>query len=174
MYVGVLYFILRYFTDKYSIYYVYRPSPFHGRQFLHRSAINFVIVGAVFLQISTLFFSIVRLGKLPCSLCTSLAILPYFSTTLNPDVLILQPRDCGAEKFPFCCFSLSHCGSIMYLQFFSTTIHVASTLIIFMNHTLLLLCSKCICLNWRHGIQHMYASYLITVKGETERKHIIM
>jgi hypothetical protein len=60
---GVLYFILRYFTDKYSIYYVYRPSPFHGRQFLHRSAINFVIVGAVFLQISTLFFSIVRLGK---------------------------------------------------------------------------------------------------------------
>jgi hypothetical protein len=61
---GVLYFILRYFTDKYNIYYVYRPAPFNGRQFLHRTAINFVIVGAVHLQISTLFFSVVRLGRL--------------------------------------------------------------------------------------------------------------
>ena len=64
LFVGVLYFILRYFTDKYNIYYVYRPAPFNGRQFLHRSAINFVIVGAVHLQISTLFFSLVRLGQL--------------------------------------------------------------------------------------------------------------
>ena len=61
---GVLYFVLRYFTDKYNIYYFYRPSPFNGRQFLHRSAINFVIVGAVHLQILTLFFSVVRLGEL--------------------------------------------------------------------------------------------------------------
>ena len=60
---GVLYFVLRYFTDKYNIYYVYRPAPFNGRQFLHHSAINFVIVGAVHLQIATLFFSVVRLGK---------------------------------------------------------------------------------------------------------------
>ena len=61
---GVLYFILRYLTDKYNIYYIYRPAPFNGRQFLHRSAINFVIVGVVHLQISTLFFSAIRLGEL--------------------------------------------------------------------------------------------------------------
>ena len=61
--VGVLYFILKFYVDKYNIYYVYRPASFNGRQFLHRSAINFVIVGAVYLQVATLFFSIVRLGK---------------------------------------------------------------------------------------------------------------
>ena len=60
---GVVYFVLRYLTDKYNIFYVYKPAPFNGRQFLHRTAINLVIVGAVHLQLSTLFFSIVRLGK---------------------------------------------------------------------------------------------------------------
>ena len=63
-----MYFILKYYTDKYNIYYVYRPASFNGRQFLHRSAFNFVIVGAVFLQISTLSYSIVRLG-----MCLSIA-----------------------------------------------------------------------------------------------------
>ena len=60
---GVLYFIIKYYTDRYNIYYVYRPAPFQGRQFIHRSAINFVIAGAVHLQLSTLFFSIIRLGQ---------------------------------------------------------------------------------------------------------------
>lgn len=60
---GVLYFVLKYYVDKYNIYYAYKPSTFNGRQFLHRSAINFVIVGVVHLQLSMLFFSVVRLGK---------------------------------------------------------------------------------------------------------------
>ncbi len=60
---GVGYFIFAYFTDRYNIYYVYKPAPFNGRQFLHRSAINFVIVGAALLQLLTLFFSVIRLGK---------------------------------------------------------------------------------------------------------------
>ena len=60
---GVVYFIFAYFTDRYNIYYVYKPAPFNGRQFLHRSAINFVIVGAALLQLLTLFFSIIRLGE---------------------------------------------------------------------------------------------------------------
>ena len=60
---GVVYFLLKYLVDRYNIYYVYRPESFNGRQFLHRSALKLVIVGAVHLQLSTLFFSIVRLGK---------------------------------------------------------------------------------------------------------------
>lgn len=59
---GVVYFILNYYVDKYNIYYVYCPAPFSGRQFLHRSAVNFVIMGAVQMQLLFLFFSIVRLG----------------------------------------------------------------------------------------------------------------
>ena len=59
----MVYFVLKYYVDKYNIYYAYKPSAFNGRQFLHRSAINFVIVGVVHLQLSMLFFSVVRLGK---------------------------------------------------------------------------------------------------------------
>ncbi|XP_064394060.1 calcium permeable stress-gated cation channel 1-like [Halichondria panicea] len=62
--IGVLYFLIKHYVDRYNIYYVYKPAPFQGRQFIHRSAINFVIVGAVHLQLFTLFFSIVRLGRL--------------------------------------------------------------------------------------------------------------
>ena len=77
---GMLYFIIKYYVDRYNIYYVYKPAPFQGRQFIHRSAVNFVIVGAVHLQLFTLFFSIVRLGTmtfdLSCHLC------PYFDLYL--------------------------------------------------------------------------------------------
>ena len=60
---GVLYFVLSYYTDRYNIYYVYKGAPFNGRQFLHRSAINFVIFGAINLQLAMLFFSVLRLGE---------------------------------------------------------------------------------------------------------------
>ncbi len=60
---GVLYFILTYYTDRYNIYYVYKCAPFNGRQFLHRSAINFVLFGALNLQLAMLFFSVIRLGR---------------------------------------------------------------------------------------------------------------
>ena len=59
----MVYFVLKYYVDKYNIYYAYKSSAFNGRQFLHRSAINFVIVGVVHLQLSMLFFSVVRLGE---------------------------------------------------------------------------------------------------------------
>jgi hypothetical protein len=59
-----VYFILNYYADKYNIYYVYSPAPFNGRQFLHRSAVNFVIVGVVLMQLVFLFFTIVRLGMM--------------------------------------------------------------------------------------------------------------
>ncbi len=62
---GMLYFVMKYYTDKYNIYYVYRPASFNGRQFLHQTAIIFVISGAVVLQFSTLFFSVLRLGRQP-------------------------------------------------------------------------------------------------------------
>ena len=74
MVTGVVYFILKYYVDKYNIYYAYKSAAFNGRQFLHRSAINFVIVGVVHLQLSMLFFSVVRLGKhhaATCGLCYS-------------------------------------------------------------------------------------------------------
>ena len=54
---------MKYYTDKYNIYYVYQPASFNGRQFLHRTAMRLVIIGAIHLQLATLFYSLVRLGK---------------------------------------------------------------------------------------------------------------
>lgn len=62
---GLLYFVMKLYVDRYNIFYVYRPAAFHGRQFLHKSAVNFVVFGAVLLQLSILFFSVVRLGREP-------------------------------------------------------------------------------------------------------------
>ncbi len=93
---GVLYFLIKHYVDRYNIYYVYKPAPFQGRQFIHRSAINFVIVGAVHLQLFTLFFSIVRLGwflylwrnvlNFPCT-CTFLN-----ESTAGADALVEMPK----------------------------------------------------------------------------------
>ena len=63
---GLLYFVVKLYIDKYNIFYVYHPAAFHGRQFLHKSAVNFVVLGAVLLQLSILFFSVVRLGMQAC------------------------------------------------------------------------------------------------------------
>ena len=67
---GVVYFILNYYADKYNIYYVYKPAPYSGRQFLHRSAVNFIILGAVLLQLVMLFFSVIRLGDIIIPMCS--------------------------------------------------------------------------------------------------------
>lgn len=78
---GLLYFVVKYFTDKYNIYYVYKPAPFNGRQFLHRSAVNFVILGALHLQLATLFFSIVRLGHVNARAAVMIVVFSLFGLT---------------------------------------------------------------------------------------------
>eukprot|EP00731_Ephydatia_muelleri_P022345 Em0014g936a len=92
---GLLYFVVKLYVDRYNIFYVYRPAAFHGRQFLHKSAVNFVVLGAVLLQLSILFFSVVRLGYLDprsrfmiftvvvtCILCCGVMVFGWFSHLL--------------------------------------------------------------------------------------------
>ncbi|XP_071521938.1 calcium permeable stress-gated cation channel 1 isoform X2 [Panulirus ornatus] len=57
---GTLYMVFKHLVDKYNIYFAYGPSRISKN--IHTSAINFVIVSIVFLQLSLLFFSLVRQG----------------------------------------------------------------------------------------------------------------
>nr|XP_053639034.1 calcium permeable stress-gated cation channel 1-like [Cherax quadricarinatus] len=55
-----LYMVFKHLVDKYNIYFAYGPSRISRN--IHTSAINFVIVSIVCLQLSLLFFSIIRQG----------------------------------------------------------------------------------------------------------------
>lgn len=57
---GTLCVIFKYLVDKYNIYYAYKPSRINKN--IHISAINFVLVSILLLQLSLLFFSLIRLG----------------------------------------------------------------------------------------------------------------
>ncbi|KAK8732316.1 hypothetical protein OTU49_007019 [Cherax quadricarinatus] len=57
---GTLYMVFKHLVDKYNIYFAYGPSRISRN--IHTSAINFVIVSIVCLQLSLLFFSIIRQG----------------------------------------------------------------------------------------------------------------
>ncbi len=103
---GVLYFIMKYYTDKYNIYYVYRPASFNGQQFLHQTAVTFVISGVVILQLSTLFFSLIRLGEqhfLSCFWGLMLGVKPFhtFGTQCVQETIMrtVVVRECSTLTY---------------------------------------------------------------------------
>ena len=51
---------MKHMTDRYNIYFAYAPSKIDKN--IHASAINFVIVAAILLQFSVVFFTILRAG----------------------------------------------------------------------------------------------------------------
>ncbi|XP_045122158.1 CSC1-like protein 2 isoform X8 [Portunus trituberculatus] len=57
---GTLYMIFKHLVDKYNIYFAYGRSVISKK--IHTTAINFVIVSIVCLQLSLLFFSLLRQG----------------------------------------------------------------------------------------------------------------
>lgn len=61
---GAVFFVAKYFADKYNLLYAYRPVSSSGHQYLHKSAVRFVLIGSVNLQLATLFYSAVRADKL--------------------------------------------------------------------------------------------------------------
>ena len=52
---------MKHMVDRYNIYFAYRPSKIDKN--IHASAINFVIVSVILLQVSVMFFTILRAGK---------------------------------------------------------------------------------------------------------------
>ncbi|XP_071503971.1 CSC1-like protein 2 [Diadema antillarum] len=56
-----MYIVLKHLVDRYNIYFAYIPSRIH--QGIHQSAINFVVIAGMLLQLSVLFFSVLRLGS---------------------------------------------------------------------------------------------------------------
>ena len=59
---GAVFFVAKYFADKYNLLYAYRPVSSSGHQYLHKSTVRFVLIGSVNLQLATLFYSAVRAG----------------------------------------------------------------------------------------------------------------
>ncbi|CAL4066406.1 unnamed protein product [Meganyctiphanes norvegica] len=57
---GTLCVIFKHLVDKHNIYYAYSPSKISKN--IHITAINFVLVSILLLQLSLLFFSLIRLG----------------------------------------------------------------------------------------------------------------
>ncbi|KAG0717493.1 CSC1-like protein 2 [Chionoecetes opilio] len=57
---GTLYMVFKHLVDKYNIYFAYGRSVISKK--IHTTAINFVIVSIVCLQLSLLFFSLLRQG----------------------------------------------------------------------------------------------------------------
>lgn len=61
--VGWLFFVIKYFIDKYNLLYAYRPLPSDSNVYIHKTAIKIGIVGVSLLQLLTLLYSIVRTGE---------------------------------------------------------------------------------------------------------------
>ncbi|XP_070577636.1 calcium permeable stress-gated cation channel 1-like isoform X2 [Ptychodera flava] len=70
---GLVYMVLKHLVDRYNIYYAYGPSRIDKG--IHDSAVNYVIISAVFLQCSMLFFSVIRLGSLDPRTIVSAVVL---------------------------------------------------------------------------------------------------
>ena len=58
---GLVYMGLKHLVDRYNIYFAYGPSRINKN--IHASAINFVIVAVILLQVNIVFFSVLRSGK---------------------------------------------------------------------------------------------------------------
>ncbi|XP_071962779.1 calcium permeable stress-gated cation channel 1-like isoform X2 [Antedon mediterranea] len=58
---GMVYFIFKHMVDRYNIYFAYAPSRIDKG--IHDSAGNFVVISGIILQLSILFFSVLRLGS---------------------------------------------------------------------------------------------------------------
>eukprot|EP00117_Sycon_ciliatum_P016722 scpid27024/ scgid3848/ Transmembrane protein 63C len=61
---GLTYLLLKYFIDKYNLFFALRKSNSAIKIDVHHMAVNFVIMCAVLLQLTDLFFSVLRLRKL--------------------------------------------------------------------------------------------------------------
>jgi hypothetical protein len=59
---GVVYFLIKYWVDKYNLYYATLPPKFQGTTNIHTSAVNFAFLSGVVLQFIILFYSVLRSG----------------------------------------------------------------------------------------------------------------
>ncbi|KAL4238495.1 Transmembrane protein 63C [Mactra antiquata] len=64
---GLVYMVFKHIVDRYNLYFAYKPS--HISPHIHWTAINYVVVSVIFLQLNFVFFSIIRGGpEMPVSI----------------------------------------------------------------------------------------------------------
>ncbi|XP_065834492.1 CSC1-like protein 1 [Oscarella lobularis] len=90
---GILYFLMKYWVDKYNLYFVFEPAPFHGSTSIHFSAVNFSFGSGVILQFVILFYSILRSGSVDGNEIFSIIVVVFvllgciiYSVNLNSRV----------------------------------------------------------------------------------------
>ena len=59
--VGLMYLIMKHLVDRYNIYFAYGPSKIDKD--IHATAVNFVIVAVIFMQVAIVFFIVLRTSK---------------------------------------------------------------------------------------------------------------
>lgn len=59
---GLLYIIFKHLVDRYNIFFAYGASRIHSG--IHQSAVNYVVISGILLQLFVLFFSIIRIGSI--------------------------------------------------------------------------------------------------------------
>lgn len=71
---GLIYLTMKHMVDRYNIYFAYKPSRISKN--IHTTAVNFVIVSVIFLQISIVFFTALRVDSLqPTFLFSTVALI---------------------------------------------------------------------------------------------------
>ncbi|XP_071835242.1 calcium permeable stress-gated cation channel 1-like isoform X2 [Apostichopus japonicus] len=59
---GLVYIIFKHLVDRYNIFFAYGASRIHNG--IHQSAVNYVVISGILLQLFVLFFSLLRLGSI--------------------------------------------------------------------------------------------------------------
>lgn len=59
---GVVYFLIKYWVDKYNLYFATLRPKFLGTTDIHGSSVNFAFSSGVMLQFVILFYSVLRSG----------------------------------------------------------------------------------------------------------------
>lgn len=57
---GLVYLSFKHLVDRYNIYFAYKPSKINKH--IHASAINFVVISVILLQVNIVFFTGLRAG----------------------------------------------------------------------------------------------------------------
>ena len=135
---GALFFGVKYLIDKYNLLYGYRPVYVSGRQYLHKSAMKLVMVGVVFVQFVTLFYSIVREGENMHVTCTSHVHHMYITCTSHVYHMYITCTSHVHHMYITCTSHVYHmyitCTSHVYHMYITCTSHVHHMFITCISH----------------------------------------
>ena len=101
---GLLYIIMKFFVDKYNLYYVHGHAGYLGGVDLHKRAAKFLIWSHVLLQVYILILSIVQVGGYPNNGYTSLIVFNGLVLSLTVCVCVVCLASNCVQKYLLDCW----------------------------------------------------------------------